>query len=180
MRKRTLPIWASVIGTLGCLFGPPAQIARARGQLELATHAHQREGADVSVARAPGVRCARHLCGLRHICRLRPRALRDHRRRARDLPLLPRGRAPLLPALRGVARAGCRRPRRSRSPLAQLVAAARGTAEPDGPGGVPAQPLASDPRVPGGSDQARAANRRVEIAIVESKVITNGPPTEPN
>ena len=38
----------------------------------------------------------------------------------------------------------------------------------------------SDPRVPGGSDQARAANRRVEIAIVESKVITNGPPTEPN
>lgn len=38
----------------------------------------------------------------------------------------------------------------------------------------------SDPRVPGGSDQARAANRRVEIAIVESKVITNGPPAEPN
>ncbi len=33
----------------------------------------------------------------------------------------------------------------------------------------------SDPRVPGESDQARAANRRVEIGIVDSKLITNGP-----
>jgi outer membrane protein OmpA-like peptidoglycan-associated protein len=33
----------------------------------------------------------------------------------------------------------------------------------------------SDPRVPGDSDQARAANRRVEIGIVDSKLITNGP-----
>jgi outer membrane protein OmpA-like peptidoglycan-associated protein len=33
----------------------------------------------------------------------------------------------------------------------------------------------SDPRVPGDSEQARAANRRVEIAIVDSKLITNGP-----
>lgn len=33
----------------------------------------------------------------------------------------------------------------------------------------------SDPRVPGESEQARAANRRVEIAIVDSKIITNGP-----
>src|SRR5580700_2881824 len=32
----------------------------------------------------------------------------------------------------------------------------------------------SDPRVPGDSEQARAANRRVEIAIVDSKLITNG------
>jgi outer membrane protein OmpA-like peptidoglycan-associated protein len=38
----------------------------------------------------------------------------------------------------------------------------------------------ADPRVAGGSDQARAANRRVEIAIVDSKVITNDPLTEPN
>jgi len=33
----------------------------------------------------------------------------------------------------------------------------------------------SDPRVAGDSDQARAANRRVEIGIVDSKIITNGP-----
>ncbi len=33
----------------------------------------------------------------------------------------------------------------------------------------------SDPRVPGDSEQARAANRRVEIGIVDSKLITNGP-----
>ena len=33
----------------------------------------------------------------------------------------------------------------------------------------------ADPRVPGGSEQARAANRRVEIGIVDSKLITNGP-----
>src|SRR3954454_14445106 len=33
----------------------------------------------------------------------------------------------------------------------------------------------SDPRVPGDSEQARAANRRVEIGIVESKIITHGP-----
>jgi outer membrane protein OmpA-like peptidoglycan-associated protein len=32
----------------------------------------------------------------------------------------------------------------------------------------------SDPRVPGDSEQARAANRRVEIAIVDSRLITNG------
>src|ERR1700684_4514019 len=32
----------------------------------------------------------------------------------------------------------------------------------------------SDPRVPGHSEQARAANRRVEIGIVDSKLITNG------
>jgi outer membrane protein OmpA-like peptidoglycan-associated protein len=38
----------------------------------------------------------------------------------------------------------------------------------------------SDPRVPGDSDQARAANRRVEIGIVDSKLITNGPLVEPN
>src|SRR6185503_86139 len=31
----------------------------------------------------------------------------------------------------------------------------------------------SDPRVPGDSEQARAANRRVEIGIVESKIITH-------
>jgi outer membrane protein OmpA-like peptidoglycan-associated protein len=37
----------------------------------------------------------------------------------------------------------------------------------------------SDPRVAGDSDQARAANRRVEIAIVDSKLITNGPLMEP-
>ena len=33
----------------------------------------------------------------------------------------------------------------------------------------------SDPRVPGDSEQARAANRRVEIGIVDSKLITIGP-----
>ena len=38
----------------------------------------------------------------------------------------------------------------------------------------------SDPRVPGDSDQARAANRRVEIGIVDSKLITNSPLIEPN
>ena len=38
----------------------------------------------------------------------------------------------------------------------------------------------SDPRVKGDSDQARAANRRVEIGIVASKLITNGPLIEPN
>jgi outer membrane protein OmpA-like peptidoglycan-associated protein len=38
----------------------------------------------------------------------------------------------------------------------------------------------SDPRVPGDSDQARTANRRVEIGIVDSKLITNDPRTEPN
>jgi outer membrane protein OmpA-like peptidoglycan-associated protein len=32
----------------------------------------------------------------------------------------------------------------------------------------------SDPRVPGDSEQARAANRRVEIAIVDSKLLMNG------
>ena len=33
----------------------------------------------------------------------------------------------------------------------------------------------SDPRVPGDNEQARAANRRVEIGIVDSRLITNGP-----
>jgi len=33
----------------------------------------------------------------------------------------------------------------------------------------------ADPRVPGDSEQARAANRRVEIGIVDSKLVTNGP-----
>ena len=33
----------------------------------------------------------------------------------------------------------------------------------------------ADPRVPGDSEQARTANRRVEIGIVDSKLITNGP-----
>jgi outer membrane protein OmpA-like peptidoglycan-associated protein len=33
----------------------------------------------------------------------------------------------------------------------------------------------ADPRVPGDSEEARAANRRVEIGIVDSKLITNGP-----
>ena len=33
----------------------------------------------------------------------------------------------------------------------------------------------SDPRVPGDSEQARAANRRVEIGIVDSELLTNGP-----
>jgi outer membrane protein OmpA-like peptidoglycan-associated protein len=37
----------------------------------------------------------------------------------------------------------------------------------------------SDPRVPGDSEQARAANRRVEIGIVDSRLITNGPLVEP-
>ena len=32
----------------------------------------------------------------------------------------------------------------------------------------------SDPRIKGDSEQARAANRRVEIAIVDSKLVTNG------
>ncbi len=38
----------------------------------------------------------------------------------------------------------------------------------------------SDPRVPGDNDEARAANRRVEIGIVDSKLITNGAVSEPN
>jgi outer membrane protein OmpA-like peptidoglycan-associated protein len=33
----------------------------------------------------------------------------------------------------------------------------------------------ADPRAPGESEQSRAANRRVEIGIVDSKIITNGP-----
>ena len=33
----------------------------------------------------------------------------------------------------------------------------------------------SDPRVSGNTEQARAANRRVEIAIVDTRLITNGP-----
>ena len=33
----------------------------------------------------------------------------------------------------------------------------------------------SDPRVPGETEQARAANRRVEIAIVDSKLVTSSP-----
>ena len=37
----------------------------------------------------------------------------------------------------------------------------------------------SDPRVSGDTEQARAANRRVEIGIVESKIITNGPLSVP-
>jgi outer membrane protein OmpA-like peptidoglycan-associated protein len=37
----------------------------------------------------------------------------------------------------------------------------------------------SDPRVPGDTEQARAANRRVEIGIVNSKIITNGALSEP-
>jgi outer membrane protein OmpA-like peptidoglycan-associated protein len=37
----------------------------------------------------------------------------------------------------------------------------------------------SDPRVQGDSEQARAANRRVEIGIVDSKLITNGPIIQP-
>jgi outer membrane protein OmpA-like peptidoglycan-associated protein len=37
----------------------------------------------------------------------------------------------------------------------------------------------SDPRVPADSEQARAANRRVEIGLVDSKLITNGPLVEP-
>lgn len=38
----------------------------------------------------------------------------------------------------------------------------------------------SDPRISGDSDQARAANRRVEIGIIDSKLITNGPLVQPN
>ena len=37
----------------------------------------------------------------------------------------------------------------------------------------------ADPRVPGDSEQARAANRRVEIGIVESRLLTNGQLTAP-
>lgn len=37
----------------------------------------------------------------------------------------------------------------------------------------------SDPRVPGDNELARAANRRVEIGIVNSKIITNGPLSVP-
>ncbi|HET6218197.1 MAG TPA: OmpA family protein [Acidobacteriaceae bacterium] len=37
----------------------------------------------------------------------------------------------------------------------------------------------SDPRVPGDSEQARAANRRVEIGIVDSVLLTNGPISTP-
>jgi outer membrane protein OmpA-like peptidoglycan-associated protein len=37
----------------------------------------------------------------------------------------------------------------------------------------------SDPRVPGNSEKARAANRRVEIGIVDSRLITNGPLAAP-
>ena len=37
----------------------------------------------------------------------------------------------------------------------------------------------SDPRVPGDSEQARAANRRVEIGIVDSVLLTNGLPITP-
>jgi outer membrane protein OmpA-like peptidoglycan-associated protein len=32
----------------------------------------------------------------------------------------------------------------------------------------------ADPRVPGDSEKARAANRRVEIGIVETRLLTNG------
>ena len=38
----------------------------------------------------------------------------------------------------------------------------------------------SDPRVPGDSEQARAANRRVEIGIVDSRLLTNGQLAAPN
>jgi outer membrane protein OmpA-like peptidoglycan-associated protein len=37
----------------------------------------------------------------------------------------------------------------------------------------------SDPRVAGNSEQARAANRRDEIAIVDTRIITNGPLSAP-
>jgi len=37
----------------------------------------------------------------------------------------------------------------------------------------------SDPRVPGDSEQARAANRRVEIGIVDSKLLPNIQPVVP-
>jgi len=51
--------------------------------------------------------------------------------------------------------------------------------------GIPATILStkgfgkSDPRSEGNSEQARAANRRVEIAIVESNILTNGVVVEP-
>ena len=38
----------------------------------------------------------------------------------------------------------------------------------------------SDPRVPGNNEQARAANRRVEIAIVDTRIIANGALITPN
>jgi peptidoglycan-associated lipoprotein len=38
----------------------------------------------------------------------------------------------------------------------------------------------SDPRVPGDSEQARAANRRVEIGIVDARLLTNGQLAAPN
>jgi len=38
----------------------------------------------------------------------------------------------------------------------------------------------SNPRVPSDSEQARAANRRVEIGIVDSRLLTNGQLTAPN
>jgi OOP family OmpA-OmpF porin len=38
----------------------------------------------------------------------------------------------------------------------------------------------SDPRVPGDSEQARAANRRVEIGIVDSALLPNIQPVVPN
>lgn len=38
----------------------------------------------------------------------------------------------------------------------------------------------SDPRVPGDSEKARAANRRVEIGIVDSTLLTNGQIVVPN
>jgi outer membrane protein OmpA-like peptidoglycan-associated protein len=37
----------------------------------------------------------------------------------------------------------------------------------------------SDPRVPGDNEQARAANRRVEIGIVDSRLLTNAQPIVP-
>jgi outer membrane protein OmpA-like peptidoglycan-associated protein len=37
----------------------------------------------------------------------------------------------------------------------------------------------SDPRVQGDSEQARAANRRVEIGIVDSKLLPNIQPVVP-
>jgi outer membrane protein OmpA-like peptidoglycan-associated protein len=38
----------------------------------------------------------------------------------------------------------------------------------------------SDPRVPGDSEKARAANRRVEIGIVDSTLLPNVKPINPN
>lgn len=38
---------------------------------------------------------------------------------------------------------------------------------------------ASDPRMQGSSEDARAANRRVEIAIVDSRLVTTGPLVTP-